>query len=281
MYTRNGETITAYARKLVVLSAGAIGTPAILYDAEIHRENPNVGLWLRAHPGLGLDAIMPGDDDWGNERGYQWNLHHFVRDDDGNHIDTVVHASSNFGATTSWAAAQLGVYGRPYKDLMRRNRQRVGAFIFQLKPGFAGRVVGGVAKPVILYPVADTSGLLEPKTMNDFLWAVRRVGEIYRRLGAVSIFPNPYQPLALLKSQLTQLVVNANALHPQSTCRAAANRELGVVDTNCMAFDVDNLMCCDASAIPQHISSNPNAMIMAVAARAGHFINTQILDRSN
>ncbi|MEZ5400216.1 MAG: GMC family oxidoreductase [Bryobacteraceae bacterium] len=279
VYSRNGETITAYARKLVVAAAGAIGTPALLFDSGVSARNRNAGKWLRAHPGIGMDAIMPGAEDWGNERGYQWNLHHYVKDGDGNHIDTVVHASSNFNSTTSWAAAQIGFFGKAYKDLMRRNRQKVGAFLFQLKPNMSGEVIGGVSKPVLLYRVADTSGLLEPKTMNDFLWGVRTVADVYRRLGAVSIFPNPDQPLALLKRQLTQLVVNANALHPQSTCRAAKDRSLGVVDANCMSFDVDNLMCCDASVIPHHISSNPNAMIMAVAARAGKFVNEQILDR--
>jgi choline dehydrogenase-like flavoprotein len=36
-------------------------------------------------------------------------------------------------------------------------------------------------------------------------------------------------------------------------------------------------MCCDASVIPNHISSNPNATIMAIASRASDFVNRQIL----
>jgi choline dehydrogenase-like flavoprotein len=44
-----------------------------------------------------------------------------------------------------------------------------------------------------------------------------------------------------------------------------------------MSWEVKNLMCCDASVIPNHISSNPNSMIMAVASRAADFINSQIL----
>ncbi|MBM3740041.1 MAG: GMC family oxidoreductase [Acidobacteria bacterium] len=279
VYRRNGETITALASKLVVISAGAIGSPAIFWDSDLHLVNPNAGKWLRAHPGIGVDAIMPGEEDWGNERGYQWNLHHFAQDDKGNHIDAIIHASSNFNSATSWAAAQIGFFGKPYKDLMRRNRQRVGAFIFQLKPNMSGEVAGGVAKPVISYPVAGTSGLLEPKTMNDFIWGLRAVGSVYKRLGAAAIFPNPEQPLSLLKTTLTQLVVNANALHPQSTLRAARDRRLGVVDQNCMAFDAGNLMVCDASVIPNHLSSNPNSMIMAIGARCGEFVNTHILDR--
>jgi choline dehydrogenase-like flavoprotein len=44
-----------------------------------------------------------------------------------------------------------------------------------------------------------------------------------------------------------------------------------------MSWEVKNLMCCDASVIPNALSSNPNAMIMAVASRAGDYINHQIL----
>ncbi|MBK9170599.1 MAG: GMC family oxidoreductase [Bryobacterales bacterium] len=278
VYERNGELIEARARNLVVVSAGAVGTPAILYDSGLADLNTNVGRYLRAHPGIAMDALLPGGA-WGTDRGYQWNFHHFVTDDKGNHIDVVVHPSAGFPAATPWVAAQVGFFGKPYKDLMRRYPQRAGAFLFQLKPSIHGRVVGGVAKPVLLYPTATPAGTLEPKLLDDLVWAVRQVHTVFRKLGAVQTFPNPNQPASLLHRELTTLVTTAGALHPQGTCRAAANRDRGVVDTNCMSFDVENLMCCDASVIPHHISSNPNAMIMAVASRAAAFVNSQILDR--
>jgi len=52
------------------------------------------------------------------------------------------------------------------------------------------------------------------------------------------------------------------------------------VDTNCMSHDIDALMCCDASVIPNHISSNPNSMIMSIASRASEFVITDILGKS-
>ena len=59
-YLRNGETITANARKLVVVSAGAIGTPLILRDSGVFDLNANVGNYLRAHPGIPLDRAVAG-----------------------------------------------------------------------------------------------------------------------------------------------------------------------------------------------------------------------------
>ena len=47
-----------------------------------------------------------------------------------------------------------------------------------------------------------------------------------------------------------------------------------------MSHDIANLMCCDASAIPHHISANPNATIMALSARAADFVITQVLGKT-
>ena len=47
-----------------------------------------------------------------------------------------------------------------------------------------------------------------------------------------------------------------------------------------MSWDVKNLMVCDASVIPNHISSNPNAMIMAVASRCSDYVIKEILGQS-
>jgi choline oxidase len=44
-----------------------------------------------------------------------------------------------------------------------------------------------------------------------------------------------------------------------------------------MSWDVQNLMICDASVIPNHISANPNATIMAIASRCSDYVNHSIL----
>ena len=77
-YVKDGQTVTANSRKLVVVSAGAIGTPLILFSSDVHLVNSNVGKYLRAHPGVSVDAIVPGRD-WGSDRGYQWNCYHYGR----------------------------------------------------------------------------------------------------------------------------------------------------------------------------------------------------------
>lgn len=277
-YTVNGETFTANARKLVVVAAGAMGTPLLLRDSGLHLLNPNVGMYLRAHPGVPMDVLLPGDD-WNQDRGYQWNAHHHVIDDTGNPTDAVVHVSAGFMATTMWVAAafQIGLFGTPYKDVMRQWRQRAGAFIFAMKPGITGRVTGTRANPIIRYQITDETGVLEKKTMDDLLGGIRQVSEVYKKIGAFSAFPNPSVPSQVLKQQISLFVTTSGALHPQGTCRAGANPGNSVVDSNCMSWDIKNLMINDASVIPNALSANPNATIMAVSSRASDFVNHEIL----
>jgi choline dehydrogenase len=277
-YTVNGQTFTANARKLVVVSSGTMGTPLVLRDSGVHLLNPNVGMYLRAHPGVPMDVLLPGDD-WGQDRGYQWNAHHHVIDDKGQPTDAVVHVSAGFMATTMWVAAafQIGLFGTPYKNVMRQWKQRAGAFIFGMKPAITGRVTGTRANPIILYPVAGPTGVLEDKTMNDLLAGIRQVSEVYKKMGAFSAFPNPSVPSQVLKQQVTLFVTTSGALHPQGTCRAGSKPENSVVDSNCMSWDIGNLMINDASVIPNALSANPNAMIMAVSSRASDFVNREIL----
>lgn len=277
-YTRNGQTFTANANKLVVLAAGAMGSPLLMRDQGLHEVNPNVGNWLRAHPGIPLDVLLPGTD-WNQDRGYQWNCFHHVMDSNGDATDAVVHASAGFMATTMWVASafQIGLFGGPYKDVMREWGHRAGAFIFEMKPNITGRVTGTRANPVITYPVAGPTGFLEDKTMNDLLLGVQQVSEIYQQLGAYSAFPNPNTPLPVLKQQISLFVTTSGALHPQGTMRAGSSPANSVVDSNCMSWDIKNLMINDASVIPNALSSNPNATIMAVSSRNSDFVNKNIL----
>jgi choline dehydrogenase len=277
-YRRGDDVITANANKLVVLAAGAYGTPLIMFDSGMNLVNSNVGKYLRAHPAINMMAVMP-DDGWGADRGYQWNAHHYVMGSDGEPMDVIVHPSANLGSVTPWIASQVGFIGPEYKNLARKYQSMIGALLFQLKPSVVGRVLGSVQAPVIRFPLVDKNGLLEPKVRADFLAGVRQVGGVFARMGALMTFPNPNQPDNVLDTELVLRATAPGIPHPQGTCRAGADRATSVVDSNLMSHDYANLMCCDASVIPKDISSNPNAMIMAIASRASDFVIREILGK--
>ncbi|OFV98810.1 MAG: hypothetical protein A3F68_13470 [Acidobacteria bacterium RIFCSPLOWO2_12_FULL_54_10] len=277
-YSRNGQVTTVTARKLVVVAGGALGTPAILNDSGLNKINDNVGRYLRMHPAGSIEAVIPGTE-WNVERGYQWNAHHYVMDGS-KARDVIVHIGGGLQSATPWTTAQFGTFGRPFKNLIRDFPNRLGVFMFSLKPGIYGRVVGGVAKPIALYPLIGKDGVIEPKTLSDLEAAYQQIGEVLKRMGATYITPNPNEPSALLRQELRTLMLIGAVPQPQGTCRAGASRTNSVVDSNCMSHDVSNLMICDASVIPKDVGANPNAMIMAIASKCSDFVVKQILGKS-
>ena len=278
-YIKDRTLVTARANKLVVLAAGAIGTPLIMRSSGLHLKNDNIGRYLKAHPGVPLEVLMPPGE-WNSDRGYQWNLHYYASDDKGQLVDVLAYASASFPSNTPWVGAAVGFFGQAYKDLMRKFPQRAGAYLFEMKPAIFGRVLGDVNSPQVFYPIVDKTGVLEKKTLDDLTFAAKEAVKVYKSIGAIESFPAVDAPPAILKQQLTLFVTTAGAIHNQGTCRAAIDRKTGVVDSYGMSFDVDNLMCCDASVIPQHISSNPNSLIMALANRQAEYAITQVLGKS-
>jgi len=278
-YVKDGQAVTVNARKLVVVSAGAIGTPLIFFSSGIHLINSNVGKYLKAHPGLSVEAIIPGTN-WGSDRGYQWNCYQYGMDANNQPMDTLIYASASF-VDTPWLAAQVGNFGLPYKNLMRQFPQRISVWIFLLKPNITGRVLGTVNNPIVKYPILTVDGIPEPKELNDTIAAVRQVTQVFQGMGAVITYPNINQPEALFIQLISLLLPAAGIFHSQGTCRAGIDPATSVVDSNLMSHDIENLMCCDASVIPNALSANTNAITMAIASRAADFVNSQILDRGS
>jgi enediyne biosynthesis protein E9 len=60
----------------------------------------------------------------------------------------------------------------------------------------------------------------------------------------------------------------AYCAHPLGGCRMAESKDLGVVDDGCEAFDNEGLFCIDSSAIPTSLGVNPSLTISAVSERA-------------
>jgi choline dehydrogenase-like flavoprotein len=60
----------------------------------------------------------------------------------------------------------------------------------------------------------------------------------------------------------------AYASHPLGGCRMADGKDFGVVDHHCRVFGYEGLYCIDSSAIPTSLGVNPSLTISAVSERA-------------
>jgi choline dehydrogenase-like flavoprotein len=70
----------------------------------------------------------------------------------------------------------------------------------------------------------------------------------------------------------------AYCAHPLGGCRMADSKDLGVVDDGCEAFDNEGLFCIDSSAIPTSLGVNPSLTISAVSERAAEGLVNRAAD---
>ena len=68
------------------------------------------------------------------------------------------------------------------------------------------------------------------------------------------------------------------AAHPLGGCRMAADKDHGVVDHRCEAFDNEGLFCIDSSVIPSSLGVNPSLTISAVSERAAEALVKRAAD---
>ena len=68
------------------------------------------------------------------------------------------------------------------------------------------------------------------------------------------------------------------ASHPLGGCRMAESKDLGVVNHACEAFDNEGLFCIDSSAIPTSLGVNPSLTIAAASERAAAHVTARAGD---
>jgi choline dehydrogenase-like flavoprotein len=69
------------------------------------------------------------------------------------------------------------------------------------------------------------------------------------------------------------------ASHPLGGCRMADSKDAGVVSHACEAFDNEGLFCIDSSAIPSSLGVNPSLTIAAVSERAAAHLTARSADQ--
>lgn len=65
--------------------------------------------------------------------------------------------------------------------------------------------------------------------------------------------------------------------HVQGSCRMGTDPKRSAVDSNCRMHDVDGLYVMDGSVIPSVIDANPSLTIMALSHRLGHHLLSSVL----
>jgi enediyne biosynthesis protein E9 len=283
---QQGVSITDIECKVLILAAGAMGTPVILMRTKQSGALPSLSSHLGKHLGVNGDHIAAIEYDDESKVQELLGLPGYSEFFKGKPITTMSY---------DWYA------GRPghQHDGTRFTLQEI--YLSQLTnflyddgrdpdgdPSFWGRqkkrsIATWSRHIEILAMVEDTSDgtfYLPPPQGGDFIrTSPGPVGvglfdyDLSDQSVAVRESANAAIQDVLAKAGLGRFLKltetrGAYVAHPLGGCRMADSADLGVVDHRCEAFGYEGLFCMDSSAIPTSLGVNPSLTISAVCERA-------------
>jgi len=293
-YVQGGREVAAYARREVVLSAGAFNSPAILmhsgigsaahlreHGIEVVLDLPGVGENLMDHPlsslqvrctqpvtlyrHLNLLSQAKGAVEWAlTRKGLLAN----------NHFDAICFIRTAAGVR--FPDMQIALFriaaAEGSADFIREH-----AFQLQYtnqRPRSRGyvRLASGdpFAAPRIRYNMLE-----HPDDMRALKAGLRLSRELVRQpslaaFAGEEIFPGPQlQDDSEIEDWLREKC--HSSYHPSGTCRMGAG-EMAVVDPECRVRGIDNLRVVDASVMPVIPSANLNCPAMMIGEKASDMI---------
>jgi choline dehydrogenase-like flavoprotein len=156
--------------------------------------------------------------------------------------------------------------------------QHVSVYYAAIRSDSAGRVVAlpGLSSPLVTYRLTDAD-------MSRLARGLVNLGELLLAAGATELYPS-ISGAGVTRHQdelvgwwdgLTRSRANLMTVHLTSSVRMGEDRERTGTDSFGRVWGADNLRVNDASLIPDAPGVNPQAAVMAIAARnADHFLAT-------
>ena len=245
----------------VVVSAGAIYSPALLERSGVPDPSDQVGRNLRVHPATGVGGIFP--DEIFNWKGTLQSYY----------IDQFFDSHElMFEATTTvpsiGAGSLPGIGARAMEELSRfGNIATLGFYVSDTSRGRVRTLRNG--RPLATYRLNE----LDARRMFTGLAIA---SEVLLEAGAGTVYPGvPGIDAISARADLEQLRtrrarphhLKLTAFHPMGTVRMGADPATSVVGPDGSHHSVGSLWVSDASTFPSCVGVNPQMMIMAFAKR--------------
>jgi choline dehydrogenase-like flavoprotein len=249
----NIEALTVRAEHVFVCG-GAIQTPAVLHRSGIRGR---IGSGLKLHPTIKIAARFPQRLD---------------------HIEVPMYRVTEFapnltiGGSASrrgHVALALADSSAEYGDALA-SWEHVAVYYTAIRSDGDGRVVGlpGLRSPVVTYRLTDAD-------MSRLARGLVHLGEILLAAGATELYPSVAGATVAQRrddlfgwwDSVTRSRANLMTVHLTSTVRMGEDRARTGADSFGRVWDYENLRVNDASLLPEAPGVNPQAAIMAIAAR--------------
>lgn len=246
----------------VFVCGGAIHSPALLQRSGWWAR---IGSGLKLHPTVKIAARFPAPLD---------------------HGDVPMHRVTEFapkltiGGSASrkgQIAMALAESSADFTDALEA-WEHVSVYYAAIRSDAAGRVIAlpGVSAPLVTYSLTDAD-------MSRLARGLVNLGELLLAAGATELYPSiagagvtrRQDELVRWWDGLTRSRANLMTVHLTSTVRMGEDRTRTGADSFGRVWGTENLRVNDASLIPDAPGVNPQAAIMAIAARnADHFLAT-------
>lgn len=265
------ETTISVQAPLVILSAGAIGSPAVLLRSKVPDPNKLIGKRTFLHPTVISSAVMP--EAINGYAGAPQSIYsdHFLWPDN-NEMGFKIEAAPLHPLLTSTV---LTSFGQEHFALMQQFPNIQGS-IALLRDGFDEQSVGGQV-------VLDDYGY--PKVnyeLNDYFWkgarkALLAMAEMQFAAGAKQVLPihlnaKPYQSWKEAKTAIEQLSMKplealVFSAHVMGGCAMGSDEKQSVVDETGRYRHLQGLYIFDGSIFPTSIGANPQLSIYGLVAK--------------
>ncbi|MFN2594287.1 MAG: GMC family oxidoreductase N-terminal domain-containing protein [Actinomycetota bacterium] len=265
---RTRGTLYVKARHVVV-SAGAVFTPALLTRSDVPDPSRQTGRNLRVHPATGVGGVM---DDGGPY--WKGTLQSY-------YIDQFFDSHElMFEATTSvpgvGAGSLPGIGARAMRELADiSDLATLGFYVSDTSKGrvFAPRKGGAVAT----YRLNELDARRIAIGLSVAAEVLMEAGAKKLYLGVAGLdAPTPAEQLGQLRSRtLKPGHLRLTGFHPMGTARMGTDPMRSVVDPFGAHHHVKGLWVADASTFPSCVAVNPQMTIMALSKRTAETIVNQ------
>ncbi len=257
--TGQDEVLTINAEHVFVCG-GAIQTPALLQRSGFRA---NIGNGLKLHPTIKIAARFPHPLD---------------------HGDVPMHRITEFSPHLSIGGSQsrrghvalaLAESGTEHTEAME-DWENVSIYYAAIRSDAGGRVmaVPGLRAPIVTYRLTEGD-------LSRLARGLVHLGEALLAAGATELYPSVTgapvvrrpEELAQWWAAVTRTNANLMTVHMTSTVRIGEDRDRTGADSFGRVWGTANLRVNDAALVPDAPGVNPQASIMAIAARnCDHFL---------
>lgn len=258
-----GARFVVHARKRVVLAAGAVHTPLLLWRSGLAGESGQVGRNLTVHPAFRVIARF--DETVHNWKGALQSVF----------VDHFEHEKITLNALMippSVLAATMPGVG-PSHVARARSVPNLAIFGGLIHDEGGGRVVRSPIgrEPLFFYKMAPEDRAVIPKLVDSMVETYFAAGarEVFLPvLGAPGMDADTYCRFRI--GDVPNARIECSSQHPLGSCRMGVTREHSVVDPEGKLWDTRNVWIVDGSIVPTSLGVNPQLAIMTLATRIAH-----------